>query len=211
MADPPQERSLEESPNYEHYQLFEAATAGIGEKLKSQKRSQRAQYELFNIVFDLLTITQVLIGAAITALGPLGGQHMLQITILGAFNTAIAGLLALLKGRGLPQRLRRNMSELAKVLDHIENQAILLQYGSKKTSRDEIDALIQSVFYRYATAQDIIERNQPDTYTDGDLSQTHARATEVEVSPSQPADNNVINGTRRTADEEMGMGEAPIV
>lgn len=150
MANIPQE--IEQSPDYQHYQLFKEAANGIREKREFQTWSQRAQDELFNILFDLLTITQVLIGSTITALGPLGDQHMLQITILGAFNTAIAGLLALPKGGGLPQRLRRNMSELAKVLDHIKNQAILLHHGSKKTSRDEIDVLIQDVFYQYATA-----------------------------------------------------------
>lgn len=121
MSEPFQERPFEEPPNH---QLFQTATTHIREKLISQERHQRAQYHLFNTLFNLLTIAQVIIGAAITALGPLGDQHMLAITILGALNTSIAGLLALLKGRGLPQRLRRNMSELSKVIDHIEELKI---------------------------------------------------------------------------------------
>lgn len=60
------------------------------------------------MVFNLIAIAQIVVGAAITALGPSGGEHKLAITILGAVNTSIAGLLAFLKGRGLPERLRRN-------------------------------------------------------------------------------------------------------
>ncbi|ODM14736.1 hypothetical protein SI65_09925 [Aspergillus cristatus] len=204
MPEPFQGRPLEELPNY---QLFEIATTRIRKKLLSQERRQRAQYQFFYVSFNLLAIAQVIIGAAITALGPLGSQHMLAITILGALNTSIAGLLALLKGRGLPQRLRRNMAELAKVLDHIEEQTILLRYGSRKSSKNGIDASIEDVLKRYAAAKDISERNEPDTYADGELSKTPVSTTEVEGSASQRTDNSVINGKRRGTDEEMGIGE----
>ncbi|KAJ5811566.1 hypothetical protein N7474_007867 [Penicillium riverlandense] len=205
MSEPFQGRPPEEPPNY---QVFETATTSIREKLLSRERRQRVQYYLFYVLFNLLTIAQVIIGAAITALGPLGDQHKLAITVLGAFNTSIAGLLALLKGRGLPQRLRRNMAELSKVLDHIEEQTVLLRYGNRKVSKDGIDASIEDVLKQYMNAKDIIERNQPDTYTDGELSKPPASDIEVEGSPSHQADNSVINGKRRGTDEEMGIGES---
>lgn len=200
-----QDAPHEEPPNY---QTFERATVGIRKKLLSQKRSQIAQYQIVNISFNALAIAQIAIGAAITALGPLGGQHMLAITILGAFNTSIAGLLALLKGRGLPQRLRRNLAEVTKVLDRIEEATVLLRYGSRRFSKKEIDALIQDVMKRYATANDIIETNQPDTYANGEFSQPHTSVTAVESSPSQRTHSIVINGKQRARDEEMGTNES---
>ncbi|OGE47381.1 hypothetical protein PENARI_c046G10062 [Penicillium arizonense] len=120
---------------------YAAATAGLQKKLNSNEKDQRFQYHLISIVFNLIAIAQVTIGAAITALGPSAGEHMLAITILGAFNT-IAGLSVLLKG------------------------AISLSYGNSHVSDDGIIILLQDVFLAYASAEQIIEENQPDTYTD---------------------------------------------
>lgn len=200
MSDTFQNGRSEEPANEE---IFETAITYFRKKLISEERSQRAQYHLYSMLFDLLTISQVIIGAVITALGPSGDQHMLAITILGAFNTTIAGLLALLKGRGLPQRLRRNMSELAKVLDYIEEQKILLRHGSTAIPKDGIDSLIRDVLKRYATAEDIIERNQPDTYADGELSKASTAAGDGDGS----LDNSVTKGKQRGTDEEMGMND----
>lgn len=63
---------------------------------------------------------QLVVGATLTVLGPSAGDHTKAITILGATNTGIAGLLGLLKGNGLPDRLRKDGFELRKVLDYIE-------------------------------------------------------------------------------------------
>src|SRR4051812_38651985 len=111
------------------YLTFVAATSELRRKLGRKVKHQKAQYHLVDFAFNLLAVAQVMIGAAITALGPNGGEHMLAITILGAFNTSIAGILALLKGRGYPQRLRRNMVELENVLDFIQERGVLLRYG----------------------------------------------------------------------------------
>jgi hypothetical protein len=75
---------------------YAAATARQQRKLILNEKGQRFQYHLISIVFNLIAIAQVIIGAAITALGSSAGEHMLAITILGAFNT-IAGLSVLLK------------------------------------------------------------------------------------------------------------------
>ncbi|KAJ6126208.1 hypothetical protein N7471_010701 [Penicillium samsonianum] len=201
---PFQECPLEELSNYE---TFQAATAGLRKKLISQERRQRTQYQIFSVAFNLLSITQVLIGATITALGPSGGEHILAITILGAFITSIAGLLALLRGRGLSQRLRGNMTEIAKVLAHIEEQTILLRYGNRKDSNDKIDDLIEDTLKRYAIAEDIIKRNQPDIYAVGNVSQTPSNATETECTLSQKLKRSTTRGKRRAADEEMGTDD----
>jgi len=63
---------------------------------------------------------QLVVGATLTGLGPAAGDHPQAITVLGAVNTGVAGLLGLLKGNGLPDRLRKDGFELRKVLDYIE-------------------------------------------------------------------------------------------
>ncbi|KAJ6030658.1 hypothetical protein N7460_010924 [Penicillium canescens] len=176
------------------YLTFEAATSELRRKLGHKVKHQKAQYHLVGFAFNLLAVAQVMIGAAITALGPTGGEHMLAITILGAFNTSIAGILALLKGRGFPHRLRRNMVEL-------EN-GVLLRYGESEVLHDG-DALIREVFQRYITAQQIIESNQPDTYAGGTTLRSSVDPESVGFS-SQTAATTDLHGKGRQLDEEMG-------
>jgi hypothetical protein len=129
---------------------------------------------------------------------------VLAITILGAVNTSIAGLLALLKGRGLAERLRRNSIELAKVSDLIRERAALLRYSNRHVYNDGISHLLQEVFKAYTSAEQIIEGNQPDTYAGGSMSETSVDATEMNGSPSQTAVTCKPSGKRRQIDEEMG-------
>lgn len=49
--------------------------------------------------------------------GPSAGDHVLAITILGAANTVIAGVLALIKGQGLPDRLYHDRAEFRRLQD----------------------------------------------------------------------------------------------
>jgi hypothetical protein len=184
------------------YLTFEAATSELRRKLGRKVKHQKAQYHLIGFAFNLLAVAQVMIGAAITALGPSGGEHMLAITILGAFNTSIAGVLALLKGRGFPQRLRRNMVELENVLDFIQERGVLLRYGESEVLHDG-DALIRDVFQRYITAQQIIESNQPDTYAGGTTPHSSVDPESVGFS-SQTAATTDLRGKGRQLDEEMG-------
>lgn len=99
------ESSIQQNKPKQSYEIFKATTAGLRRKLRTQERYKSSHHQLFSVVFNILAIVQLAIGATITALGPLANKHMLAITILGALNTVIAGILALMKGRGLPQRL----------------------------------------------------------------------------------------------------------
>ena len=128
------------------YLTYMAATAKLQTKLIRKEKDHRFQYYLVSVVFNLITVTQTIVGAAITALGPSGGEHTLAITILGAFNTSIAGLLALLKGRGLPERLKKNSTEISKVLEIIQERETLLRYSNSNVSDDEVYVLLQENF-----------------------------------------------------------------
>lgn len=187
------------------YVTYEAATADLRNELIRKEKHLKFQYSLISAIFNLIAITQIIIGATITALGPSGGEHIVAITILGAFNTSIAGLLALLKGRGLPERLRRNMMEIAKVSKFIQERAILLRYGNSHISHDTISTLLQEVFQEYNVAQQIIERNQTDTYADERLPQNSVVYEDITNGPpSQPVVDAKKSGKARQMDEEMG-------
>jgi hypothetical protein len=49
--------------------------------------------------------------------GPSAGDHVIVITVLGAVNTVVAGVLALVKGQGLPDRLFHDRAEFQRLLD----------------------------------------------------------------------------------------------
>ena len=66
----------------------------------------------------------------LTALGPSAAEHTRAITVLGAVNTVVAGILALIKGRGLPERLRRDELEFRRCQDWIEETERLIAVGA---------------------------------------------------------------------------------
>ena len=170
----------EEAPTY---QTFTDATDKLYKKLVQDESREWWQYRFISASFNLLAIVQVMVGASITALGPFGGQHLIAVTVLGAVNTVIAGFIALLKGRGLPQRPRKNMLELRRVREYIEQKRTMLQYRNRRFSRDEVDSLLEDVMRRYDLAEEIIERNQPDTYTDSTGSTGRERPSDEERTP----------------------------
>ena len=176
------------------YDNFCAATGALRKKLKAQEIHKTLLNQLFSIFFNSLAILQLVIGATITALGPLADDHMVAITILGAVNTIIAGVLALMKGRGLPQRLRKDLAEIRKVMTYIEEVEINLKYGDGEETNRDVMSLIRNVFDQYKTMQDVIAMNQPDTY---------ANTLQLER-------GNQL-GRVRPVDEEMGISARWVV
>ena len=100
--------------------------------------------------------------------GPTAGDHAITITILGAFNTVIAGVLALIKGQGLPERLRQDRAEFRKLQDWIEQTEALLAVGVIGKDRKEVGLLVQIAFLKYNAAKASEENNQPENYVRAD-------------------------------------------
>lgn len=194
------ESSIQQNKTKQCYEIFESATADLRRKLRTQERSKTSHHHLFSVVFNVLAIVQLAIGATITALGPLANEHMLAITILGALNTVVAGILALMKGRGLPQRLRNDIAEIRKVLTFIDNTGIRLKYSSNNYPNSEVMRLIDEALGRYITMCEIIEKNQPDSYAGGNMSQNQANNEPLEG----PDKKDKMLAKGRQPDEEMG-------
>jgi hypothetical protein len=88
------------------------------------KRNQNLTYQFTAGLSNTMLLSQVILGAALTALGASNSSHVL-ITIFGAMNTIIAGLVAYLKSRGQPMRARMYRDDLERVVDEIENSEIM--------------------------------------------------------------------------------------
>ncbi|PYH81141.1 hypothetical protein BO82DRAFT_402719 [Aspergillus uvarum CBS 121591] len=142
--------------------IFEAGTTGLLASCARNTTTTAPSTTSSAPAFNVLTIAQMVVGARITALRPSGGAHLLAITVLRAVHTVIAGVLAFLKGRALPQRLRRNIFELRKVLNAIEETQVRLRYSDPEHfTAEEVMALMEEALRRYVAAEEIIENNQP--------------------------------------------------
>lgn len=130
-------------------------------------RTKRAKALWFMFLNSLLWVSyflQVVVGAGLTALGPGSAEHPNLITGLGVLNTVIAGFLALVKGQGLPERLRKDEMEFRRLQDWIEETEALLAVGVIGRDRKEVGLLVEMAFKRYNAAKASEENNRPESY-----------------------------------------------
>ncbi|TID21028.1 hypothetical protein E2P81_ATG05653 [Venturia nashicola] len=88
------------------------------------KAEQSLTYAFTAGISNTLLLSQVVLGAAVTGLGASASSHIL-ITVFGALNTIIAGVVAYLKSRGQPMRARMYRDDLERVVDEIENSEVM--------------------------------------------------------------------------------------
>lgn len=136
--------------------------------------SQRRTYNFSASLNNILLLSQVILGAALTALGASASSHIL-ITIFGATNTIIAGLVAYLKSRGQPMRARMYRDDLERIVDEIENSEVMWRgisagvHGYDEIDTDEVT--VRSEVARLTRLYDRAVRlngmNNPDMYMAG--------------------------------------------
>ncbi|KAK3075251.1 hypothetical protein LTR53_001616 [Teratosphaeriaceae sp. CCFEE 6253] len=130
------------------------------------KRNQGFTYLFTATLTNGLLLSQVVLGAALTALGASDSSRVL-ITVFGALNTVIAGL---------PVRARMFRDELARIVDEIENSAVMwhgvakgvhgydaIDTNDEVTVRSEVARLTR--LYDRAIKNSTI--NDPDSYAAG--------------------------------------------
>jgi hypothetical protein len=162
---------------------------GLYKEIITVQRWRHRQYLFIDVVFYVALGTQIVIGACLAALGPLSSTHSTAITTLGVVNSSLAGVLALLKGQNLPDRLRKDGFEMSKVQDYIEETEIRLEAmeGGEEFTENELDKVLQTVFAKYNAARDTAEMNRPDTYA-------HQGVQDVEDRARTETGRNMITG-----------------
>lgn len=165
---------------------------GIYKEIISAQRWRQRQYLFCEAVFYVAILANIVIGAILASLGPLSMAHTTAITVLGIVNSSMAGILALLKGLGLPDRLRKDQFEMQKVQDFIEETETRLAFGLiEDMSQKELDDLVKEVYQRYNVARDTAEMNRPASY----VHQIDVRRG-YESSPAQGSDGEVHEAVR---------------
>lgn len=140
-----------------------------------KRKAQNITYGLTASLSNTLLLSQVVLGATLTALGASESSHVL-ITIFGVLNTIIAGLVAYLKSRGQPMRARMFRDDLEHVVNEIENSETMwlgiknnvhgyneIDIDDKVSVRSEVARLTRL----YDAAVKKYMQNNPDMYTAG--------------------------------------------
>ena len=141
-------------------------------------RKLKAQHLTYNFTAALsntLLLSQVVLGATLTALGASESSHIL-ITAFGVLNTIIAGLVAYLKSRGQPMRARMFRDDLEHIVEEIENSKTMwlgirdgvhgyqeIDIDDKVSVRSEIARLTR--LYESAVKRNV--QNNPEMYSQG--------------------------------------------
>lgn len=141
----------------------------------NHRKYQERMYYFSSTLTNTLLLSQIVLGATLTGLGA-SDQSRVLITIFGALNTVIAGLVAFLKSRGQPMRARMFRDDLDRVVDEIENSAVMWKGISQKVhGYDAIDTdesvTVRSEVARltrlYDRAVKTNTMNDPDFYGSG--------------------------------------------
>jgi len=149
-----------------------------------RRRSQSYTYALTATLTNGLLLSQVVLGAALTGLGASDSSRVL-ITVFGALNTIIAGVIAFLKSRGQPLRARMFRDDLDRVVDEIESSAVMwlgistgvhgydaIDTDEQVTVRSEVARLTRL----YDRAVKANTTNDPDLYAAGGPGDFHHAA-----------------------------------
>lgn len=98
-----------------------ATRHGLYGKIRRRLSYVQTKYRVFDVVTYVFMALQLLLSAVFIVLGSLTtiDSHV-AIAVLGAVSTVIAGALALMKGQGLPNRLRQVRDDLSNVLFEAE-------------------------------------------------------------------------------------------
>lgn len=122
---------------------------GIYRSVIEQKKTKATTHHTLGALLYIFHFMQIILAAVLTALGPNAKLYEVPITILGAINTVIAGVLAVFKGSGMIERLSKDEVEFKKVQDWIEETESLLAVGIIGRNRKEVGVLVEVAFKKY--------------------------------------------------------------
>ena len=145
--------------------LITLATENDGYYRRSINEEYKASigYHFSSILINSIIIIQIFIAATITALAAYSG-HKITLTVLGAINTALAGMLAFMKGMGLPNRMIKSRDQFRYVREYADDVERQMQFARTKTDLDPWKES-ETVRKLFEAARKDQQDNYPDRYT----------------------------------------------
>jgi len=138
---------------------FSGPENGFYWKVHSLERRAMWQYHIINWLINVLLIAQAALSTILVALGAAETKYQTQIAILGAVNGIITGILAIIKGQGLPGRFYQHASGLREVAREIGRLERIIASGGSVT-RDDCEKL----YALYDKVQKEYDANSPDIW-----------------------------------------------
>lgn len=136
-----------------------ARNEGVYKRTVEEEARIKLQYAVSNYMVNTFYMLQIIVGAALTALGAAKGPAA-AVTFLGAVNTVVAGLLTYLKGQGLPTRLEQYLHLLRTLREHIEARE--REFLEPECPLD-VDEVIEQVTKMYQEVRQTAQDNAPGT------------------------------------------------
>jgi SMODS and SLOG-associating 2TM effector domain len=131
------------------------------ERLVHAQSKTRAEYYTTASLINFALFAQIIIAAAVTATSAASGPKT-AITLLGAFNTVLAGSLTWVKGQGLPDRLLKYANELRRVREHIED--LERQYEARPDFQLDVEEEANKIYTMYDNARKNAEEAYSGTF-----------------------------------------------
>lgn len=93
-----------------------ARPRGLYATIRKQHEYIQTKYRVFDIFTYIFLSVQLLLSAVFIVLGSIRSDYHIAIAVLGAVSAIVAGALSLMKGQGLPNRLRQVRDDLRNVV-----------------------------------------------------------------------------------------------
>ncbi|KAK3633696.1 hypothetical protein LTR56_014076 [Elasticomyces elasticus] len=133
---------------------------GLYARIQSRFHYTQGKYRIFDVLTYALLALQLALSATFIVLGSLAKvESHVAIAVLGAVSTVVAGVLALMKGQGLPNRLRQTRDGLRNVLFEAEEL-----YWDVGADRPVCYKDIKKVREDFLRVTEEARRNHPDTW-----------------------------------------------
>lgn len=98
-----------------------APNVGIYTRIVTAEKAAASRYRIFNMLINSSLALQIIVAAALTAIGAASGPHG-AVTAFGAINTIMAGILTYLRGSGLPHKERNIEKAWSQIREYIEQR-----------------------------------------------------------------------------------------
>lgn len=116
--------------------------------IRQERRKSIMHHTLSGMVWGCHGV-QIVLGATLTCLGLSTNEYPVTITVLGAVNTVTASFLALVKGKGITEKLGKTEADFRQLKVWIEETEALLALGVIGGDRKEVGLLIETAFRKY--------------------------------------------------------------
>lgn len=179
-----------------------APNVGTYKRLVETLSKRRLEYYFTASFINICLFGQIVVAAALTALGAAAGSHVL-ITILGSVNTVIAGVMTYLKGQGLPDRLLEDANGLRRVREYLEQ--VERQLMAEDSTLD-VEAEARIIYDMYNQVRKNAENNVPSNWKSLDTSQAQADAAKAEKGKKSQTQYQSIGDGSSQAGEPVAAG-----